>query len=236
VSRFLDDLARTLAEPMPRSRAMKVLGSALVAAAVPGIRPAAAGARSSYIVTCAKDGNKCPGQKLCCKDCPGVTGDPYGGILQICCNTNDACDWHPPGPSTKCGTMGCKPQCKTRLCGPEKKCCEDDAVCTRYEISWGGTVREGCVTKCAPGSRRCKRSGGGWSLACCPNGQNCCNGLCCDPGTVCVGGLNAAGGTTRLCKRKCDPPQARCNFTCCDKDKRAYRKLANGKIQCHCIG
>jgi hypothetical protein len=53
---------------------------------------------------------------------------------------------------------------------------------------------------------------------------------------VCVRAFNAAGTPVRLCRRKCAPPQARCNFVCCDADKRAYRKLANGKVQCHCIG
>lgn len=39
VDRFFDDLARTLAEPMPRRHAARVLGGSLVALVVPGVSP-----------------------------------------------------------------------------------------------------------------------------------------------------------------------------------------------------
>ena len=39
MSNLFDDLARNLAKPMPRRRAVTVLGAALVTAAIPGIRP-----------------------------------------------------------------------------------------------------------------------------------------------------------------------------------------------------
>ena len=38
MTRFLDEVARSLARPMPRSRALRVLGGALLAAVVPGVR------------------------------------------------------------------------------------------------------------------------------------------------------------------------------------------------------
>ena len=40
MSGLLDDVARTLATPMPRRRALRALGAALLAASVPGFRPA----------------------------------------------------------------------------------------------------------------------------------------------------------------------------------------------------
>jgi hypothetical protein len=39
MSEFLDDLARTVSTPMPRSRALRLLGAALVGVAVPALRP-----------------------------------------------------------------------------------------------------------------------------------------------------------------------------------------------------
>lgn len=44
---FFDNLARTLASPMPRRRAVRVLGAAVVVATLPGLRPRSALARSS---------------------------------------------------------------------------------------------------------------------------------------------------------------------------------------------
>lgn len=52
--RFFDDLARKLAEPMPRRRAVRVIGASLVAVAAPGVAPRIARAAtggSSDVVT-----------------------------------------------------------------------------------------------------------------------------------------------------------------------------------------
>jgi hypothetical protein len=43
----MDRLARNLAMPMPRRRALRLLGSALVLAAVPALHPLWAGARAA---------------------------------------------------------------------------------------------------------------------------------------------------------------------------------------------
>jgi hypothetical protein len=62
-SGVLDDLARTLAERMPRRRALRVLGTSLVAAAVPGVRSSIAGAapnRTGY--TCNPNVETCCGK------------------------------------------------------------------------------------------------------------------------------------------------------------------------------
>ena len=47
MSELLDELARAMSNPMPRSRAVRVLGVALASAAVPLLRPRTAAALSS---------------------------------------------------------------------------------------------------------------------------------------------------------------------------------------------
>lgn len=58
--RFLDDLARTMAEPMPRRRAVRVIGVSLAAIAVPGFIPRLARAQVGCTKsTCGKDQRCC---------------------------------------------------------------------------------------------------------------------------------------------------------------------------------
>ncbi|HUF01858.1 MAG TPA: hypothetical protein VMN35_05490, partial [Gaiellaceae bacterium] len=64
--RFFDDLARTLAEPMPRRRAVRVIGASLAALAIPGVSPNVARAtpirsrgRSGLDQATCPDGSKC---------------------------------------------------------------------------------------------------------------------------------------------------------------------------------
>ena len=71
---FLDDLARSMAKPMPRRRALRVVGGAVVAIAVPGLVTTKARAASSFHL-CKKKGGllcecNCKGdvcQRICCK-------------------------------------------------------------------------------------------------------------------------------------------------------------------------
>lgn len=62
--RFFDDVARTLAEPMPRRRAVRVIGASLVALAVPGVSPRMA--RAATIGASDDIGpSVCPGRTRC---------------------------------------------------------------------------------------------------------------------------------------------------------------------------
>ena len=59
-ARFLDDLARTLAEPMPRRRALRLLGSSLAAVTVPAFAPRVARAvATAGSVKCGYDQRTC---------------------------------------------------------------------------------------------------------------------------------------------------------------------------------
>lgn len=116
MSELLDELARALAKPIPRSRAMRLLGGALVTAAVPLLR-AAPGAGAStqpdqYPAPkkCAdyKEGPTCP--KLCCRDCPPIPSGGNPGVLRWCCNAGDECNFEDPSEQYRCGRVGCKPR------------------------------------------------------------------------------------------------------------------------------
>src|SRR5262245_3114507 len=65
----LDALARALAEPMPRRRALRVLGTTIVAAAVPAFATRSAGAATVVRPRCGQDGRVCrefTNDEYCC--------------------------------------------------------------------------------------------------------------------------------------------------------------------------
>jgi hypothetical protein len=92
MSEFLDDLARTLAQPMPRRRAVRVMAVTVAGAMLSGRGVTTAAARPSA------SGCPDPGD-LFCGNCPNVNGLNYG---DICCpGPNAARYWEchcVPGP------------------------------------------------------------------------------------------------------------------------------------------
>ena len=114
MSEFLDELARTLAKPMPRSRAVRVVGGALVTAAVPLLRAAPGSGASMQPAQypapkkCAdyQEGPTCP--KLCCRDCPPIPSGGNPGVLRWCCSTDEDCNFEDPSEQYRCGRVGCK--------------------------------------------------------------------------------------------------------------------------------
>jgi hypothetical protein len=132
MSDLIDDVARTLATPMPRRRALKTIGVALAAGAFPALRAgrAAAHPAGSTSTGCA-DYTCPPGEKVCCVTLAGkgrynVVGcfDPK---TQQCCIG--------PGPEGEDATWRC-PKCSP--CGTFTKTCE------------GGPAPEGCGKTCGP--------------------------------------------------------------------------------------
>jgi hypothetical protein len=214
---FLDGLARALAEPMPRSRALRMLGGAVVTAALPAaLRPqrASAQARISTVPTgvCAKNCTDplpfpciCQGPETAvgvigCFETCGVAGSTC-----CCCPQADgsngcalAC---PPG--TRCGDPNRgEPNCVYECPGDRKcgsKCCEVGSVCADPDLELCCGARE---TVCR----------GGNTVSCCKANEHCCSGTCCERGTRCVPGRP---GRCTPCPR---PPEARrCGNTCCRK-------------------
>lgn len=154
MSELLDDVARTLATSMPRRRALRAIGGALVAATVPLLRPGAgigAATRPGQYPApkkCAdyKEGPTCP--KLCCRDCPPIPSGGNPGVLKWCCNTDDDCNFEAPSEQYRCGRVGCKRRPK-KVCGPDVSNALEDAVArTRSTFAgWSSTQRAvACVT------------------------------------------------------------------------------------------
>lgn len=228
--RFFDDLARTLAQPMPRRRAVRVLGAAVLTAAVSGLRPAlalGAGAQTP-----------CDAPGLCPSDTK-VCGEPWiAGCLKDCClpRTQICCTWKgtpptviccgkdercgdkpaeclpacPPG-STKCGRDCCEPyencvggkcECNERCGG---KCCEEGATCRNDKRSL-----------CCPSTWKVCTAGSAGAVKCCPPREKCCfeSGTkkvqCCGPEQEC----DPATGACR-CKKK---GQVSCGSECCNAE------------------
>ncbi len=197
MSEFLDELARTLAKPMPRRRALKLLGGAMVSVAAPAIvaRPARAAPQRTeagcppgvcgvpFIQGCQSAG-KCPStHPICCKF-PGKLGaiDPNSEGL---CSQNGNPAVSPPGgtacccpPGHSCGAIpGAPCVCSGPKCTADGKCCKRPNRCVKG--------------KCCPAIRTTRAAGGGRAVACCP------------PGTI------AVPGRTALCCPKGDK-------NCCD--------------------
>ena len=86
MSEFLDELARTMAKPMPRSRAIRMLGMAVASAALPALRPNAAAGRS-FTPSCHHA--RCGAGELLCKcHVKPQTGNPVEPTMCnfICCD------------------------------------------------------------------------------------------------------------------------------------------------------
>ena len=136
MSEFLDELARAMARPMPRSRAVRVLGSALVTAVVPSsVRAAAAHAspRSAGACPPAPTCDSKPGTSFC--GIPNIGNDGCTRYIYVCCPTT--------GPNAQ--PLCCKGKGEVQCCGPCDKCGEEKRP--------GGSVNIICVH--GGGCKRC---------------------------------------------------------------------------------
>lgn len=231
MSEFLDELARTLATPMPRRRALLTLGGAVVTVAVPAaLRPrrASGAARrpTSSLGFCEKScSNPTPVPCLCKND---RDSGPYAGCFETCgvpgstcCCTkgsdgfNDGAVACPPG--TRCGRRG-EVNCPClNECGRRGKCCGRDEFCAnpREELCCKNEER-GCGLECCKPNEECKtiRVGTGSQTFCekrCPPRQAWCGrNKCCPPRWHCV------NEGTGLCKR-CRRNEEECGDKCCDR-------------------
>ncbi len=199
MSEFFDDLARTLAKPMPRSRALRTVGAALVTAVAPAAlaRPVSAaplatqactGCGVPHLAGCVLNKTCGSGQSVgfpvCCK-WPGFLGQwSPGGAAGLCAQAG-AQENSPPGglacccpPNTICGNVQggeppCVPKCNGPVCSVDKQCCPKKT----------GRCVKG---KCCPAIRTTKATGpNSRAVACCPAGTIAvpgATGLCCRRG------------------------------------------------------
>jgi hypothetical protein len=200
VSEFLDELARSLSQSMPRSRALRLLGGALVSAAVPGRSPRRTAARplaGCSPQACGSGKQVCgipllAGCTLACCDetfpvCCKWTGTDIvgrGGEAGLCSAHGAVPGVGEPArvvcccpAGTRCNTSPrsapCVPKCLDP-CGPGlKHCCKSHEHCTWPRKAEGFRENGLC---CPRGTVGCGKDGPGgganWTF-CCPPGQVC---------------------------------------------------------------
>jgi hypothetical protein len=190
MSDLFDNLARQLAEPMPRRRAVRIMVAAGAATLLPAIRPRAAVA----IGPCS------PGEAGFECDCPSKNGlffkecCPEHFYKCVCAPDAAICELTCPD-ERQCGTV----------------CCEEGGSCARASKNMcckrGEDVCEGRhgVTCCDAEHACCEGK-------CCPRKDQFCNykGQC----ERCPKGHERCGDET--C---CFPPTHCCGTTCCQKDE-----------------
>jgi hypothetical protein len=202
VSEFLDELARSMAKPLPRRRALRLLGGAVVAVAVPGFAKTtkAHGATSFHL--CEKQGGL-----LCECNCKGDV------CQRICCKPREQYECY-------CGSVqygaACKKKCSAP-CPSNVKCCKEDEFCANsLQQLCCKQGERGCGPRCCQPNEECTtiRIGTGSERVCekrCPQGQAWCGrNKCCPPK------WNCANEKTGLCKR-CRKDQEECGKKCCDR-------------------
>jgi hypothetical protein len=211
VSELLDQLAREAARPITRSQALKLVGGAMVTAAVPAaLRPdSALASRRVRRGVGTKGGCEDP-----CRGGPGIPCmNPGCPRIQTCC----------PQEQPVC----CKARDNVICCRPGQTC-KPVSVGGSQSVACAGcpTGQEKCGTDpqpsatgprdyCCLPSRRCADPSK--NLCCDDPRQVPCNGKCCAAKEVCQGGR---------CK-KCPRGKPKCGNQCCDKP--AGESCCNGK-------
>jgi hypothetical protein len=196
---LLDDLGRVLATPMPRSRALRLLGATLFCAIFP---------RSAAAYNCAQQ--TCTQPIKCCLDFPG---NPNASTPAACCTSNQFCckGVTPMGGSwayvtccqsyefcyTDPSIVKCEP-CPTPLCG--NVCCQTGQMCVNGTCCPGDRV---CGNKCCPKGSLCASVTKGMKTGyfCtrgCPENRICGN-VCCPPGSICSP-EKTRSGTRQVCR------------------------------------
>ena len=200
---FLDELARSMAKPLPRQRVLRLLGGALVGIAVPGFATTARARAASSFHLCKKQGGL-----LCECNCKGDV------CQRICCKPAEEYECY-------CGSVAYGAACKKKPCREpcpsDVKCCKEDEFCANsLQQLCCKQGERGCGPRCCKPNEECKsiRIATGSERVCekrCPQGQAWCGrNKCCPPK------WNCANEKIGLCKR-CRKDQEECDKKCCDK-------------------
>lgn len=238
-----DDLARALAAPVSRRRALRIAGAALLGASAGAARPGRAQARRT---TCANPGDVAcrfpvPSLDGCCytvshgggrKCCEGADASQCVSVSEICCFDHQSGGFGtcPPSLPQCCyesGGVQCCPS--TSKCCPTSAshCCEPPYLCTP----------KGCA-ECSTGENKC----GG--KKCCGSNQYCASilygGLCCRKGAtkLCVAPRSGSKGPATCCtdnerccsakgKAACCGPKQKCHAGTCKCPKSAPKKCGS---------
>jgi hypothetical protein len=191
MSELFDDIARIVASPLPRRRALRLTAASLASATLmliaPGLLEAAPIKRMCNILICTDD----PRAVMCALH------------ASLCCGSGEkCCETSKTSPCFCClaSQMCCLGNQRTN---PTMSCC--DPICETCAAT--GT----CTAQCPPAGKPAL-------TLCCPNAAGNAFGICCDPTTnTCCGGVccNTVGAnaTQKCCKGKCVPIADPATFT-----------------------
>jgi len=246
--KLFDDLARALAEPVPRSRALRQIGSMLVATSLPGAAFARS-RRAAPAKKCRPDERTCrefTEQAYCCRPpswqffcgkqrdrcinmcagptkfpCTGLIPDRLSGVNGVCCDTRIHSGCRPDNPRQRMSGGGSIPECipcTGTRCGPNKR------FGINHPQRWTccekpNTCREG-VCKCRDGKTSC----GG--TECCKKGKTCARCVDGDSATrYLTGSVKCCGPKEECCiNRCCKPDQDCCLGQCCPRGTQCARE------------
>jgi hypothetical protein len=233
VSELLDQLAREAARPITRSQALKLVGGAMVTAAVPAaLRPGSAlASRRRGVGT--KGGCEDP-----CRGGPGIRCmNPGCPRIQVCCPQEQpvcckapqqvTCCW--PGQTCKPANVGgaqivvcqgcptgqekCGTSPQPSATGPIDYCCAPGRPCA-----------DASKNICCDGPGQVPCAGAPEDKPCCDPGDFCCNGKCCSPPLRCHRGrCKRCPRGTRGCGNQCCEKkngESCCNGRCCKKSQK----------------
>jgi len=223
--RFLDDLARELAQPMPRRRAVRLLGATVAVAMFPSLRPQLGRAAAS--ITCGKGEEPCssatglklcmPAGGTCCWFTPEDSGYEPWGLLVGC------------SPGTHCGSA----KVGRVRCVPNKRC-RRDAGLTQCGNACCDDKTEFCASRqrslcCKKSEKVCATDE---SATCCNKQSTCCGDKCCKQNQLC-GSYGPASDRFYICckTRACQAGAGTKPFCCPRRTDRCVPGIQGGGVQ-----
>ena len=169
---FFDDLARTLAEPMPRHRAVRVVGASLAALAVPGVSSGVARAATTRFGLCPQGS----GRRQCWTSPDWLPGRP--DPQPYCCKFPPqqwSCGDEDNGYACRNQCPGVNPVLRKRQVPTWSSATYPDGSPRRYNCCplpdfepHEGECLGTCTFTHGPGTYRC-------GADCCPDSQSCCD-------------------------------------------------------------
>ena len=249
MSDLFDNLARTLAGPMPRRRVLGLAAGTLTAIVLPGrtaIAAPAAGQRTWRTAGCGKGGGglSCASQfGPTISECCGPIDPTNPDSNYTCCPPGEC--WH-QGTGRSSVTTCCPPafRCGTRCCAEGERCidgecsrCDSEKVCGTECCESSEDCANPTKSLCCPKTWQKCTAGLAGAVKCCPPKDQCCfnkatkSAVCCDKQHPCVDGRCKCLKDEKPCGGKCCPPGQECaNGKCCPNGKRCGDKCcANGQ-------
>jgi len=165
---LFDDISRTIASPIPRRQAFRLIGGALGGAVVTALGLGWA----SRAWGAPGGGQSVPADSSACRKGQTLCGS---GRPAVCCSSGQACCGSATVGYTCCFSgQGCCTDTSKPYCMPAKSTCCKGASCSSTQTC--------CNGKCCNNGAHQTCCGAPGSPVCCSAGRTCCKGRCCTEG------------------------------------------------------